>query len=805
MLKFAYAVGLLFIITVKPMATGKPGEDLNSITQEIYQQTGLSDGQVPFRHFEAAYHRYLQGKQSGEFKRPLISFVNFDIPSGEERYFLVDVAYGSARVLHSTFVSHGKNSGSHKTATSFGNVNNSLKSSLGFFKVAEPYSGKHGSSLRLDGLSGSLNSRARSRAIVMHSGDYVSSSYASRNGYVGRSWGCFVVPYSIRDSLFESIRSGSLLYSFYRDQGANPNGSTAGLEDVALGDTQGSNANIVAGEGPTSLSDDPRFANASRSLASKGQAGNHMSLAPGVGVDGPSSLDYDGDGEPDNFEEDNPQVNSSGDTPYKGNEDFESCQSYADRPWNQVVEGTQNGEDPHKYFQGSWLDLEEASVNGDNISYGPKADAAKHHLGVVNDCAAMATVGDSQNFMRENPNEVAEVRSQDGSIVCNYQGPEAVDFTQCQEMIKAHDALMVAEADLHKTQGEDFKKAGESSLQGLQTGINIQGNSAIVAQNLADNAAKNAAAREEFQSARLGAMAGQLAAMPNYKSLLETCESKMAKFPQGALADYQAYIKTIPDIKIDPRPPLGNSCQRALGRLNVKYIQNKKAKDQAKAVLEKLGYKIEELQNQQGELNRQKQGFKDAGMKGPSIPDYKLKELKQAEVGAHGVIDLDLENKFKPSPIGPSRNVASKSNFSYPSFDSSKSTRRRGDGVNQGLINPNQKDHAQILKENTRTFIQLLKEGDPKKLLSFMKENGLTLEDIDFAAKRGIITKELAEQLKESLKGRLGKVTKRRMVDFDPNGANSNGNSEWQIEKNKDKSLFDIISNRYLKQEHLSR
>lgn len=571
-----------------------------------------------------------------------------------------------------------------------------------------------------------------------------------------------------------------------------------------MSDTQGSGVSITPGGTLTTLGDTTALGGANPSMAAQGQTGNYMNLAPGVGVDGAGSLDFDGDGEPDGFELDNPEINSSGNAPYNGNEDFERCQSYADRPWNEVVEGTQNGEDPHQYFKGSWHDLKDNAARGENITYGAEATAARNHLGVVNECAAMASVGDPNNFNREQPNQYAEISSSDGSISCRYHGAEAVDFTQCQQMINAHDALTVAEADLRERQGEEFKAAGESSVKGLQQGMNIQGNSAIVAANLADNAAKSAAEREAFQSARLDAMASELAAMPNYKSILQTCHSRMSKYPNGALSDYQAYISTIPDLQIPARPPLGDPCQRALGRLDVKYIQNKKAKDQAFKVLEKLGYKIEKLQDQQSTLHQQRQGFRDSGMKGQSIPEFEYKDLQKAKIGDYGVINLDVMSSFVPVAVGPQRGLASKSGFSNIDYNvSSKSERNKG--IKQGLIHFAQKDHQQILRENTNTFISLLRIGDKKALLSFMKANGLSLADIDYAARKGVISKAQAEELKKYLQNRLGKVTSRRMVDFDPNGSNSEGNREWQIEKNKEKSLFEIITNRYLKQEQLTR
>ena len=59
-------------------------------------------------------------------------------------------------VLFNTLVAHGRNTGLAK-AHDFSNLNGSHKSSLGFYLTAETYIGKHGLSLRLDGLEKGIN------------------------------------------------------------------------------------------------------------------------------------------------------------------------------------------------------------------------------------------------------------------------------------------------------------------------------------------------------------------------------------------------------------------------------------------------------------------------------------------------------------------------------------------------------------------------------------------------------------------------------------------------------------------------
>jgi hypothetical protein len=107
-------------------------------------------------------------------------------------------------------VAHG--SGSDKAndgyAEKFSNVSGSNASSLGFYMTAETYNGKHGLSLRLDGLS-STNSNVRARAVVIHGASYVSDSDIK----AGRSWGCPAVSMASKDKVIKMLKGGSIIYA----------------------------------------------------------------------------------------------------------------------------------------------------------------------------------------------------------------------------------------------------------------------------------------------------------------------------------------------------------------------------------------------------------------------------------------------------------------------------------------------------------------------------------------------------------------------------------------------------------------
>jgi len=136
-----------------------------------------------------------------------LSIVDFSAHSSKSRFYLVDMTTGKVSALHT---SHGKRSDSNNDgyAERFSNVSGSEMSSVGYFRVAETYYGKHGLSIRLDGLS-STNSKARARAIVVHSASYVSEE----NKKAGRSWGCFVLDPKYHSGVVSKIKNGSLLYA----------------------------------------------------------------------------------------------------------------------------------------------------------------------------------------------------------------------------------------------------------------------------------------------------------------------------------------------------------------------------------------------------------------------------------------------------------------------------------------------------------------------------------------------------------------------------------------------------------------
>lgn len=149
-------------------------------------------------------------KYKSKFKNQrFMSIIDFTQKNTKKRFYIINLSTG---VVETILVAHGKNSDKDFDgfATQFSNINGSLMSSLGAYMTAETYSGKHGYSLRLDGLEAS-NSLARQRAIVVHSADYVNSARSP----IGRSYGCPAIEPSLRTRIIDQIKGGSLIYAAF--------------------------------------------------------------------------------------------------------------------------------------------------------------------------------------------------------------------------------------------------------------------------------------------------------------------------------------------------------------------------------------------------------------------------------------------------------------------------------------------------------------------------------------------------------------------------------------------------------------
>lgn len=155
------------------------------------------------------------GRGAAATRTDVLALLDYSRPSTEPRLWVFDLE--GNRLLFEELVAHGKNSGGN-IPERFSNIPGSLMSSMGVFRTAETYYGKHGYSLRLEGLEEGVNDRSRERAIVMHAAGYVDGRLAQRLGRIGRSFGCPAVRPAVSRELIDTVRGGALLFAYYPDE-----------------------------------------------------------------------------------------------------------------------------------------------------------------------------------------------------------------------------------------------------------------------------------------------------------------------------------------------------------------------------------------------------------------------------------------------------------------------------------------------------------------------------------------------------------------------------------------------------------
>ncbi len=184
-----------------------------STSQNIYHSIQKNPNDFPSQEvFVLAYEGFKYLENQHKINNKLLTVIDFSLSSTENRFWVIDIE--NKKVLFSTIVAHGMNSG-QEFAKSFSNKNNSFQSSLGFYLTGEIYYGKHGESLKLDGLQNGLNDNARNRDIVIHAADYVSKKHIRIHGKLGRSHGCPALPNHLNKKVIATIKDKSVLFIYH--------------------------------------------------------------------------------------------------------------------------------------------------------------------------------------------------------------------------------------------------------------------------------------------------------------------------------------------------------------------------------------------------------------------------------------------------------------------------------------------------------------------------------------------------------------------------------------------------------------
>lgn len=192
--------------------TAKSAEMLfNEYALSLYDVAGLAASGLDYNVFLKGLTGYqnLKDLNLTPGTKAILSVVDLSLPSTQKRLWVIDL--NAHKILFNTLVAHGRGSG-EKMAESFSNTPESNQSSVGFYTTAEVYTGKHGRSLRLDGMDAGLNNNARNRAIVVHGAEYVSQDIINATGRLGRSQGCPALPMNLFSAIINDIKDNTVLF-----------------------------------------------------------------------------------------------------------------------------------------------------------------------------------------------------------------------------------------------------------------------------------------------------------------------------------------------------------------------------------------------------------------------------------------------------------------------------------------------------------------------------------------------------------------------------------------------------------------
>ena len=163
-----------------------------------------------------AYYNF-KAAHADEIRKPYLYYVDYGLDNRTPRGYVFDME--TLKVVDGPFlVAHGRGSlsASDGVPTRFSNGFGSSTTSLGLYVAEETYgfSGHaggqlyHSIGLRMSGKSGSFNSNARARGVVVHGAPYVTATRA------GRSQGCPAMDQQRAKRLIPMISQGGVVFLF---------------------------------------------------------------------------------------------------------------------------------------------------------------------------------------------------------------------------------------------------------------------------------------------------------------------------------------------------------------------------------------------------------------------------------------------------------------------------------------------------------------------------------------------------------------------------------------------------------------
>ena len=153
------------------------------------------------------------------WRRDIAGIADFGLRSSLPRFLVANLEAGTVK---SYLVTHGSGSDPEHDGwlNFFSNVHESWCTSKGAYMTFGWYTGKYGTSIRLEGRD-PTNSNALDRAIVMHRASYCEPAHLAQYGKLGRSNGCFAMSDEDFQLALLRLAGGRLLFADKIGIGAN--------------------------------------------------------------------------------------------------------------------------------------------------------------------------------------------------------------------------------------------------------------------------------------------------------------------------------------------------------------------------------------------------------------------------------------------------------------------------------------------------------------------------------------------------------------------------------------------------------
>ena len=198
-------------ITSSTSSFANSGQNINTKLQHLSHKAPRLDRNV----LKLALTAYKNANKRGAVKKPVLTVIDYSLPSNKQRMWVFDVRNES--LLFNTYLAHGKNSGVNNE-NHFSNREASKQSSLGTYITKNTYIGHKGYSLNIQGMDRGFNDNAFNRRVVIHGAWYVEPEFIRKAGRAGLSWGCPAIAKTLARPLINTIKNGSVIFAYFPDK-----------------------------------------------------------------------------------------------------------------------------------------------------------------------------------------------------------------------------------------------------------------------------------------------------------------------------------------------------------------------------------------------------------------------------------------------------------------------------------------------------------------------------------------------------------------------------------------------------------